>query len=315
MKEAVVYFKDTYNIGDDIQTLAAKRLLPNAKYLDREELHNYNGEKKHLLCNGYFMRNPKNWPPSSDLIPYFISFHISAYKGSENYMLRPELRDYYNRFGPVGCRDMETKRRLDKIGVDAYYSSCLTLTLERNPEIQRSNKILFADAFLKMNNTEYERFMIRKMVPDSLKDGVDFYRHDDHSIAEKSIEERMNNAQKALDLFSSASLVFTSRIHCALPCLALGTPVYFMDLGYDRPEARKRFEGILDMMQVLDQKYFAFSSNKPYSKLLRRVGLYKYTKGESLDQMIDWDHAENSSAMPEFHRKEILNRIKNAFQG
>ncbi|WP_264821067.1 polysaccharide pyruvyl transferase family protein [Acinetobacter schindleri] len=35
-----------------------------------------------------------------------------------------------------------------------------------------------------------------------------------------------------LEKYSTAKLVITSRIHCALPCLAMGTPVIYIN-GFD----------------------------------------------------------------------------------
>ena len=112
MKKGIIYYKDTYNIGDDIQTLAAQRLLPDAEVIDREQLDSYQGEDMKLLCNGYFMTNPEHWPPNPSISPFFISFHISAYRHCEEYLLDPKLKTYYNQFGPVGCRDKSTMRRL-----------------------------------------------------------------------------------------------------------------------------------------------------------------------------------------------------------
>lgn len=44
----------------------------------------------------------------------------------------------------------------------------------------------------------------------------------------KSIEERMQYIESLLKAYQGASLVVTSRLHVALPCLALGTPVILL---------------------------------------------------------------------------------------
>lgn len=313
MKQGIIYYKDTSNIGDDIQTLAAKRLIPEAEFLDREHLDSYSGEEIKLLCNGYFMTNPENWPPAPKIKPYFISFHISAYKNCEEYLLKPEHKNYYNQFGPIGCRDKSTMRRLHRIGVDAYYSSCITITLERNPEIERGKKILFVDPFLKMQNSKYQEFMIDHMVPEAYRKNIEFIKHEDAQISGLSIEQRMKNAAALLDKFASAALVFTSRIHCALPCIAIGTPVYYMDLGYDRREARKRFDGILDMMDVLKQDDFPLSSNQPHIKLFRKFNLYKIGKGKNVGNSINWNLGPNKRELILFYKRDLKQRIQKEF--
>jgi len=51
-------------------------------------------------------------------------------------------------------------------------------------------------------------------------------------------------AQKRLDEYAQAKLVITSRIHCALPCLAFGTPVIFIHQNLADP----RFSGLLEYL-------------------------------------------------------------------
>ncbi|NQD72865.1 polysaccharide pyruvyl transferase family protein, partial [Sphingobacterium shayense] len=53
---------------------------------------------------------------------------------------------------------------------------------------------------------------------------------------------------------SRAKLVVTSRIHCALPCLAMGTPVIFLNGGFEGFGNRfnSRFEGLIDFFNRVD---------------------------------------------------------------
>ena len=41
----------------------------------------------------------------------------------------------------------------------------------------------------------------------------------------------MNDVENLLERYKKAKVVFTSLIHCALPCIAMGTPVVFVDAG------------------------------------------------------------------------------------
>lgn len=274
-------------------------------------MHSYDGPEVSALCNGYFMWDPTHWPPSDKIDPLFVSFHISSLNQCQKVMARPELAEYYNNKGPIGCRDYKTMEILKSIGVDAYYSSCLTQTLEKKKGLKSSGEILFVDAFLKMNNPGYEEYFIDKMVPPSLKSKVDIVRHQ-KEIKHLPITERLDLAEQYLDRYAAADLVITSRIHCALPCLAYGTPVYFMDLGYDRSGARARFKGILDMMNIVSQDSIPFSSNLPHIKVLRKLNAYKLL-GSCNDKAIDWDHAENSSLLPQDHKENISRIVHRKF--
>jgi polysaccharide pyruvyl transferase WcaK-like protein len=55
----------------------------------------------------------------------------------------------------------------------------------------------------------------------------------------------MLKAQEMLDAYAQAKMVVTTRLHCALPCLAFGTPVLFVT---DNPKD-PRFEGMLELMR------------------------------------------------------------------
>ena len=313
LKTGVVYYKDTDNIGDDVQTLAAKNILRSVdQYLDREALNSYDGEKIKLLCNGYFMKDPSNWPPSENIDPLFVSFHVSSLNECESHMINPSLKAYYQQREPIGCRDKRTMNLFKSQGIDAYYSACLTLTLEAEKDIQSSGEIIFADAFLKQKSNDYESYFIDKMVPSSLKNKVSIIYHE-QARNHLSIEERMRTTQDLINRYAAADIVFTSRIHCALPCLALGTPVYFMDLGYDRKGGKSRFDGITDLMHVIEQKHFPFSSSKVQSKMLRKLQLYKLSNTKDLSSLVDWDIAENPKSNVDELKENITNTVKQFF--
>ena len=65
-------------------------------------------------------------------------------------------------------------------------------------------------------------------------------------------------AYQLMQKYGSANLVVTQRIHCALPCVAMGTPVIFInspDLpsgGATKTESSPRITGLSDMFHTLD---------------------------------------------------------------
>ena len=82
-----------------------------------------------ILCFGWFMhslfRMRHGFPLHRNLRPIFVSFHCNKRE-----LLTPEAIDYLKRYGPVGCRDWTTVDLLLSIGVPAFFSGCLTTTID-----------------------------------------------------------------------------------------------------------------------------------------------------------------------------------------
>ena len=94
MEISVLGFVGSKNIGDYIQTKAVIDIIDSKKtrILDRENLDKYNEDEIKTIINGWFMENPKNWPPSNKIIPLFISFHINPSARGE--LLKKESLEY-----------------------------------------------------------------------------------------------------------------------------------------------------------------------------------------------------------------------------
>ncbi len=311
MKTGIVLHKKSLNYGDDIQSLAALRILKSPDYiLDRENLSGIEiKEDIKLLCNGWFMENPKNWPPAPNIHPLFISMHITHNNGAINYMLDNKLIEYYKKHEPIGCRDYHTVKLFESIGVKAYYSGCLTLTLENKfTDKDRNDEILFVDAFNKNLPETLRNNYYNQLVPKSVQKNVTFIKHS-HSNPGMTETERFYSAEKLLDRYSKAHLVVTSRIHVALPCIALGTPVLFLDVGFNIKNSRNRFDGIIDFFNVFDNREFPYSSNYPIDLLFRKIGLYNYYfKKKSIN--FDWENPPENKKDIQNIKKDIKSKIK-----
>lgn len=75
-------------------------------------------------------------------------------------------------------------------------------------------------------------------------------------------EELLNEAELLVKKYAKAKLVVTSRIHCALPCIGLETPLIFvldkiMESNQNIFNAPNRFGGLLDFFRVVE-----FSGNR-----------------------------------------------------
>ena len=232
----------TPNLGDFIQSLAARKFLPKVdQYIDREKLDEARASKRKplkLIMNGWFCHRPDKWPPPEFIEPLLISFHItnnpepgSGVRAREEFARMPEVLRYLRRNGPVGARDLDTLAWLRSHDVEGYYSGCLTLTLDR-PAVAR-------ETFIALNEvpdaiaTRVERTTNRPIVRTTHEDRVTM-----GSVA------RLSRAAALMETYASAACVVTTRLHGALPCLAMGTPVLLIDAAWDQ----SRFSGLNELV-------------------------------------------------------------------
>ena len=240
--------KKHFNVGDYIQSLAARQFLPQIdQYVNRERLDEYKGPKIKLIMNGWFMHHPEHWPPSSDVLPLFVSFHLT--KRAAATVLDDEGVSYLKRFR-VGARDTSTLKKLQEKGIDSYFSNCLTLTLGKSYPHRPGTEVYFVDVLHKWHFIGRRRRLLRKVFSDELIDSATRIEHRRSGSAYPTEESRFELADQYLRLYQNAKLVVTSRLHCALPCLAMGTPVVFVD-GWVRSKERNRFEGIRKMLNMV----------------------------------------------------------------
>ena len=233
MKYGVVCTRATSNIGDDIQSLAAIDLLRQngiSEYgcVEREALNHYDGEPIALIMNGWFLHNPKNFPPSDKIKPLFISFHC------EHEEVIKEHRKYFQKHEPIGCRSNSTVSMCEKYGIKAYLSGCITLCFDEAPEKEEyvcATDIHFDDPIERKN--------------------LIYLTHIKEDLNRQSNQKRLQRAEALLDLYRGAALVITSRLHCLLPCRAFNTNAKFIHSLYD---IDPRFRGLEDILngQKLD---------------------------------------------------------------
>jgi glycosyltransferase involved in cell wall biosynthesis len=251
----LLFYPGSYNIGDDVQSLAAQAFLPRVDYLvDRDDqTANIYDVCGHLLGtfdqvldqnktlqiieNGWFDGRLTKFPPHRKLDPLFVSFHLNethdlfqnhGYDAIVNLadMQRSMLDDcekiqYLQSHVPVGTRDMHTAHMLDNAGVDAYVSGCLTLTLKPVfTSKPRNNKIYIVDSHV------LESDLLKKCVPEHVLYSAKYLCHGTSALLNQ--RDKTQLARKYLAKYQRAKLVITSRLHCALPCIAFGTPMIFL---------------------------------------------------------------------------------------
>src|ERR1700722_4629097 len=245
----------TDNLGDEIQSIAVKRFLPSVDYyLDRDKINSAatpTAESIRAVLNGWWCHSPENWPPFSALVPLFVSFHLSPFRSpslglipSEIFTAEP-VANYLRTSGPVGARDLGTLDILRKAKIECYFSGCMTLTLERRDTEREGDLIV-------LNDVPDE---VAKLFKSRTRKRVVRTQHAGH--AQKAMKERFEQAERMLELYSSASCVITTRLHCALPCVAMETPLLLLDTAEDP----KRFACLSDFMHHLSIHEIASSAS------------------------------------------------------
>ena len=228
-KYGLIIYKNTNNWGDDILSYASGRFLPRIDYIiDREALDTFMPAEKEkcvvkAIANGWYMYNRSNWPPSPYIKPLFIGIHFVDYKVEQGILgkyLDGLGREYLLEHAPIGCRDMCTLEALQKRDVPAYFSGCLTLALPPFEGVEPSHKVVCVDVNETVVNRARELFGA---------DNVEVVTHtvsNDERGQEWQIREQY--VETLLKKYQAAKLVITTRLHCALPCLALGTNVVML---------------------------------------------------------------------------------------
>lgn len=226
MKYGLILNLATDNIGDDIQSYAAAQFLPSIDcVIDRESLDRFDNsdEPVKAIMNGWYMCDKFNWPPSADIDPLWVSVHISEADNfgiGEKFLSGPG-GEYLRQYAPIGARDESTLKMLRRNGIDAELSGCLTLTLPRCADAEKTDEILLVDVGPASEQTIREHFPNER------------YASVTHAVNPEAywlltVKERMEKAAALLRRYQGAKCVVTSRLHCALPCLALGTPVLLL---------------------------------------------------------------------------------------
>ena len=248
---------DFINIGDQIQALNILSLyeemgIPtnDIVYIEFRDIPTYNDDYLLLPIN---INLSLNWvvnifPLPSRIIPVFLGLSFFA-----SDPLPVELKEYFRKFEPIGCRDEATLITMRKNGINAFLYGCVSLLLPRRQD-KRNDMIYMVD------------------VPESFID----YAHEwietnssrivfqSHIVTDKRVHDvdyAINLSKEYVQCYKdNASLVISSRLHCIAPCVAMGIPVIavsdnisprmsFIDkfVTYNTPEmyASIDFEGTL----------------------------------------------------------------------
>ncbi|HKY90851.1 MAG TPA: polysaccharide pyruvyl transferase family protein, partial [Nevskiaceae bacterium] len=240
LPHALLTYSETGNLGDEIQSLAAQQFLPSTDlWLDRDRLDAAPACK--AILNGWHTHAPERWPPSKDLQPLLVSIHLTDEvfwrnklgRAPADVLLEGENLEFFRAHGPVGARDRWTLQRLRDAGLDAWFSGCMTLTLGPGRPFEKLDYVCAVDlppaALAALRARTHAR-----IVTTTHADAVTV-----------DAQHRAARARRLLSIYARARCVVTTRLHCALPSLALQTPVLMMPTADDD----YRFSGLLDLVR------------------------------------------------------------------
>lgn len=279
------------NIGDYIQALASSQFLPHIDgFIQREELKDYNGEECTVIMNGWYMHNTQQWPPSPKIHPLYIATHFNTLaknvlfsQTSIRYLKQYEpigCRDLYTKELLIkngidayfsGCMTLTLGNKYKVCEkekkcyfVDPYFDTQWNLF-----------SILYNFIYLISHWTPIN--IISKKYPENKK-GLrkkmiltTFYREYKHIFSKEILinaeyicqqnkyykehfhndEERLLEAERLIKKYAKAQFVVTSRIHCALPCLGLETPVIYIENGKQTEASSCRLGGLKDLFNII----------------------------------------------------------------
>lgn len=233
MKYGVLLNKNNVNIGDDIQAFAISRFYPHMDYfIDREHIDEFKsdeGEPVAVLMNAWYMWAKWNWPPTKYIVPKMIGFHYADHQlaGQPGSPVKYEFLtgiggEYLKANGPVGCRDAFTCGKLTEMGIDSYVSGCITMTLPKMPETPEKGSYICLVDLEKKAMDKMKKLLKKEDIE------VKVITHNRERDMNLPWEEREKQVKELLTLYQNARCVVTKRLHCALPCLAMETPVFII---------------------------------------------------------------------------------------
>ena len=200
-------------------------------------------------------------------------------------MLSGNCLAYLKEHEPIGCRDNGTKQLLERAGVKAYTTHCLTLTFPKRTVNPHPGKVFIVDGQ-------------GLRIPRALRKDSVRVSQETSAIFGDDLKRAM--AQRLLDVYrDQARVVVTTRLHCALPCLAMGIPVVFFGDPDDY-----RLQVLTDIGVPIIRRY-------PRSRLVKRAfGIRVVRRSWRLwnDRHIDWNPSAPDLEQQKLEIRGIISR-------
>lgn len=239
------------NIGDVYQTNGIKRVYERMGIreselvkIDMYSLPEYEGEYVVLPLAGYMdALGAPRFPLSPRIIPVFIGTHCIDDEPMSHLL-------QYRHFGPFGCRDEDTMKKLRQNGLDAYMSGCLSICVEKRAQMSTQKKVFLVDISEKLRQK-----IPAELLMESVETTHVYNLHKCGCTTREEREAKINEiAEETLERYKrEARLVITSRLHCALPCVAMGIPTI---VAKEPQIIESRFSGLDKILNYYSESEF-----------------------------------------------------------
>lgn len=216
------------------------------EFFDRDSLSFYQGKGGICIMQGWFAQTTSFLPINSKILSVFVGTHFA--KQAQNFLKYLVVRcPYYFSNKEIGCRDKYTLEFCQKMGLEAYFSRCLTLTLPKRTLNANQNKVFLV-------NIEDR---LKKFLPQDIKQNAIEIKQKYIEVSEHFIQDYWFKMSEALlnRYKNEAKLIITTALHCAAPCTAMGIPVVLIMDDYEEQKTRfGALEGILPFYTLEDLK-------------------------------------------------------------
>ena len=277
------------NIGDSIQLLAIDYLYKemgkkNVTYLNIKDISAYQGEKLILPINQMIGRGDPwldeegNFALSEDIEPVFLGVCLrEGFFPYTDYNL-----EYLKKYAPIGCRDYYTFKQMKNYNIPAYMAGCLTMTFpKREVSIKKYRKVFLVDVPSE----------VKKYIPNNILRKSETIHHT-VSMNQQEYQDASFLRRTATNFLKKywreANLVVTSRLHCAVPCIAMGIPVIIA-----RQYRGYTFDWIQKFIKFYSEEEYQDICWKPnpleiedYKRMAQRVAMERL-KGNNVQEDID----------------------------
>lgn len=178
--------------------------------------HSHPDQPVVALLHGWFLHQTfgqvRALPLPAQVTPVILSFYLQRPED-----LTPRTLTFLRANAPIGCRDWPTAYWLLNKGVDAFFSGCVTTTMDL-PVEGHSDEDIHVDAD----------------GPDMIEQNAPVYRRMDFA-------EAVTTCLDLLTRYKRARTVTTSRLHCYLPARGIGARVEFVP----KNDTDRRFDGLI----------------------------------------------------------------------
>jgi lipopolysaccharide biosynthesis glycosyltransferase len=251
------------NIGDEIQGLAGIQFLPHVnRFVERDKMSVSYARRirDHVMdetmmnttvfANAWYGNSATVWPPPPSIDAMLLSIHVEHDGNFQKKLFeKKDSISYLQERGPIGARDSDTLSVLQRHDVLSFFSGCMTMTFSIGGN--RTSDIIIVDVpddiaskYIPPQIVKRSKFLSHKLVSTSADDSISRY------------ESAFNHLRE----YAKAKMVITSRLHAALPSVALGTPVVFVNgdklPGGEGEVGQSRVESLITFTNIVNESNY-----------------------------------------------------------